>query len=63
MNLKLLDPNHPFFKPAWRRWLTAGVPLVWALVELGTGSTGWAALFGAFGAYAFWTLIVTGPSA
>lgn len=63
MKLKLLDPDHSFFKPLWRRWMTAGVPLVWALVELAMGSAGWAVLFGAFGIYAFWMLFVKGPSA
>lgn len=63
MAAKLLDPDHPFFKAAWRRWLTAGVPLAWAIVEIVTGSPGWAMLFGAAGVYAFWILVVKGPSA
>ncbi len=60
---KFLDPDHPFFKPVWRRWLTALVPLAWALVEISTGNPLWAVLFGAVGIYAFWVLIVKGPSA
>jgi len=63
MAARILDPNHPFFRPVWRRWLTAGVPLAWSIVEIATGSPGWAMLFGAAGAYAFWVLIVKGPSA
>jgi hypothetical protein len=62
MRGKLIDADHPFFKPVWRRWVTAGFPLIWALVELATGNTGWALLFGAAGAYAFWALILKGPS-
>jgi hypothetical protein len=60
---KFLDPDHPFFKPAWRRWLTALFPLAWAIVEIATGNALWAVLFGAVGIYAFWVLIVKGPSA
>ena len=50
-------------RPAWRRWLTALFPLAWAIVEIATGNTLWALLFGAVGIYAFWVLIVKGPSA
>ena len=63
MASKFLDPNHPFFRPARRRWLTALFPLAWAIVEIATGNTLWALLFGAVGIYAFWVLIVKGPSA
>ncbi|PLL11494.1 hypothetical protein C0V75_15825 [Tabrizicola sp. TH137] len=56
-----LDANHPMFRRAWVRWLTAGVPLVWAGFELWLGNPLWAVLFGAAGAYAFWVLIVKGP--
>jgi hypothetical protein len=59
----LIDANHPFFRPVWRRWATALLPLGWAGVEVATGSPGWAMLFGATGAYAFWALILKGPSA
>lgn len=59
----LIDANHPFFRPVWRRWITAVLPLAWAGVEVASGSTGWAIIFGAAGAYAFWALIVKGPSA
>lgn len=62
MALKFLDPDHPFFKRVWRRWLTAIFPLGWAIVEIATGNTVWAMLFGGVGVYAFWMLIVKGPS-
>ena len=61
--MQLLDPNDPFFRPAWRRWDTALVPLAWAAVEAVRGNTGWAALFAAAGLYAFWMLILRGPKA
>lgn len=62
MPAKFLDPDHPFFRPVWRRWATALVPLIWSLVEIATGNTLWALLFGAVGVYAFWMLIVKGPT-
>jgi hypothetical protein len=61
--MKFLDPNHPFFQPVWRRWASALVPALWAAVELYNGSPGWAVVFGAAGAYAFWVLIIKGPDA
>lgn len=59
--MKFLDRNHPMFRKPVLRWLTAGLPLAWGGVELWLGNTGWGALFGAAGAYAFWELIVKGP--
>jgi hypothetical protein len=59
---KFLDPDHPFFAPVWRRWATALFPLAWAIVEVIGGSPGWAVAFAAVGLYAFWVLIVKGPT-
>jgi hypothetical protein len=59
---KLLDANHPFFAPAWRRWVTALFPLCWGGVELYNGSPGWAILFAAAGVWAFWELVWKGPT-
>jgi hypothetical protein len=56
-----LDANHPMFRKAWVRWATALIPLGWGGLELSWGNTGWAFLFGAAGAYAFWALIMKGP--
>ncbi|HEX9859263.1 MAG TPA: hypothetical protein VGA75_12970 [Paracoccaceae bacterium] len=60
--MKLLDPDHPFFKPVWRRWATGLLPLAWAGVEVVSGNPGWAVLFGLAGGYAIYELIVKGPS-
>lgn len=49
--MKLLDVQHPFFRPLWRRILVVALCLGWALVELAQGAPGWAALFGALGLY------------
>jgi hypothetical protein len=56
---KLIDPAHPFFRFAWRRWATVLAPGAWALFELVyVGDPFWAIIFGAASAYAAWVLIV-----
>jgi hypothetical protein len=56
--MKFLDPHHPFFKPLWRRILSVLLPMGWGGVELYNGSTGWAILFLAAGAYAAYELLI-----
>ncbi len=58
MSRKFLDPDHPFFRPLWRRLLVVGLCLAWALLEFSGGSTGWALLFLAIGLYSGWVLLV-----
>lgn len=60
--MKFLDADHPFFAASWRRWATAIVPAAWAAFELWGGNPGWAIMFGAAAAYAFWVLVVVGPT-
>jgi hypothetical protein len=47
----LIDPRHPFFRRLWVRVLSALLPLLWAGVELASGSVFWAILFAAAGVY------------
>lgn len=54
----MLDASHPFFRPLWLRVLVVGVTCGWALVEVVTGSPGWAIIFGAMGAMALWKLLI-----
>jgi hypothetical protein len=51
---RLLDLNHPFFIPLWRRVLIVAVCLIWTLVEAATQNIMWAAIFGCIGLYAGW---------
>jgi hypothetical protein len=55
--MKFLDPNDPFFRYAWVRWLTVLVPIFWGLVEfLWLSSPFLGVLFLAAGAYAGYML-------
>lgn len=57
--MKFLDPEDPFFRHAWVRWLTVLLPTGWGLVELiWIGQPFWAVLFLSAGAYAGWMLFV-----
>lgn len=60
--MRFIDPDHPFFSRPWVRWTTALAPIAWAGVELLTGNPGWAVVFGAAGVFAFWQLVIVGPS-
>lgn len=61
--MTIIDPTHPFYAVAWRRYAIVASCLIWAGVELYLGSPFWAMLFGAAGSYAFWVLIYTFNSA
>ena len=54
----MFDLRHPFFNPLWRRVATVTVSLLWAGVELVSGSPGWALLFGAIGLWAGYVLLL-----
>ncbi|MEM9393002.1 MAG: hypothetical protein AAGA38_04035 [Pseudomonadota bacterium] len=55
----MLDPQHPFFRPAWRRYLITAAPFAWAFVEYGNGNPLWAYLFAGIGGYLGWQLILS----
>lgn len=56
--MKLIDPEHPFFRARWRRWATVLVPGVWAMAELWAGHLVWGTVFAALSAYAARVLLV-----
>lgn len=56
--MRLIDPAHPFYRPAWRRYLVTFAPLVWAPVEWSAGNAIWAYLFAAIGGFLAWHLII-----
>lgn len=55
--MRLIDPDHPFFRPAWRRYATVLLPFLWAGVEQQAGNGLWALLFAAIGGYLAWHLL------
>ena len=55
---ELFEVRSPFFLPLRRRVVATGAILLWALFELSNGSFGWAALFGACGAYLFYQFFI-----
>lgn len=59
--MRLIDPAHPLFQVAWRRYLIVAVPFAWACVEWSAGNTVWAYLFAAIGGYLAWHLVLTWP--
>ncbi|MCK8782208.1 DUF3329 domain-containing protein [Rhizobium sp. NTR19] len=54
----MIDPDHPFYRPLWRRLLIPAVCLVWVIFELVAGEAFWAVIVGAIGAYATYKLFI-----
>jgi hypothetical protein len=54
----MIDPNHPFYEPLWRRVLIPAVCAAWAIFELIAGEPFWAVIVGAMGAYAAYKLFI-----
>ena len=55
--MKFLDPNDPFFRHAWVRWVSVVLPLIWGVVELFyMQSPFWGLLVLAAGGFAVWQL-------
>ncbi len=57
--MKLLDVNHPFFLPYWRRIAVVAFCVAWALFEWITLSPFWGILASALAIYTYWALILT----
>jgi len=57
--MRLIDPSHPFFRPAWRRAILVAAPFGWAAVEWSYGNVVWAYLSAAIGGYLAWHLFLT----
>jgi len=52
--MKILDVQHPFFKPMYRRILVVALCLGWGAFEFNGGYPGWGMLFVAVGIYCGW---------
>jgi hypothetical protein len=49
---KLLDTDHPFFRPLWIRIGLVAVCFGWAVLEFATANPFWGVIFLGFGGYA-----------
>jgi hypothetical protein len=56
--MRLLDVNHPFFLPRWRRLAVFLFCLAWAAFEWVAGSPIWGAIATGLAAYSFYALIL-----
>ena len=59
--MKLLDPSHPFFRPAWRRYAMVAACFAWATFEMSQGNSIWAYLFAGIGGFLAYNLIFAFP--
>jgi hypothetical protein len=57
--MKLLDVNHPFFLPRWRRVALVAFLAAWALLEWAAMSLFWAIIVSALAVYAWYALLLT----
>ena len=56
--MKIIDTDHPFYRPLWRRVLLVGVCAAWTGVEYYNGEQTWGTIFLVVTAYAFANLIL-----
>lgn len=52
--MRLIDVQHPFFIPMYRRVLVVVFCLGWSVMEFSNGAPFWGILFGAIGLYCGW---------
>lgn len=56
--MKLLDTDHPFFRPLWIRIAVFAFTAAWAAFELWNGSYFWACLFAVFAVLSFYGFFI-----
>ena len=54
----MFDPNHPFYRPLWRRVVIVLVTAVWAVVEYLNDAPVWSLLFAAISGWCAWFLLM-----
>lgn len=55
---KILDLQHPFFKPLWKRVATVAAIFGWGALEWSWDNPGWATGFAILGAYCAWVFFI-----
>ena len=43
--MKIIDPDHPFYRPLWVRLLIVGLCIGWTAVEYYNGEETWGIIF------------------
>lgn len=56
--MKLIDFDHPFFEPLWRRIVIVVFCLGWSIFEFATASAFWGVVFAGFGLVSAWGFFV-----
>jgi hypothetical protein len=60
--MKIVDQDHPFYRPLWRRLVIVGLIAAWAAYEIGVVRDPlWMILIGGLLAYAVWNFLITWP--
>ncbi|GAA4531871.1 hypothetical protein GCM10023174_23980 [Chelativorans composti] len=57
--MRILETEHPFFRPLWVRAAIVLVAFAWAAFEFSYGEVVWALVFGAIGSYCCWVLLIS----
>ena len=61
MKFQMLDVNHPFFAPVWRRVAIVVFCFGWAGVEFAFASPTWGMIVAVLGAYCVWQFFFVVP--
>lgn len=56
--MKIIDTDHPFYRPLWRRLLLVAVCAAWTAVEFYNNEQAWGTIFLVVTAYVFANLIL-----
>lgn len=57
--MKIIDQDHPFYKPLWRRLAIVAVTALWAAFELFVSGEGlWVAISCSVFAISVWTFLI-----
>ncbi len=56
--IKLIDPDHPFYRPLWIRLLIIALCAFWTAVEFYNGENTWGMIFLAVTTYTACTLLI-----
>jgi hypothetical protein len=59
--MKIIDRDHPFYKPLWRRVVLCCVLASWVLMEIVARDAMWMIIAGALFVVCVWQFLITWP--